>query len=144
SLWVGYFQQSTPCGGQPADSVSRWRRRNAQGRPAYRVQGKAVDGQFVGHADGQDGRPRREGRRQRRQTSDRYAIQHMKRIIPLCLCLFVVTPMLLGAVRPPLLDAVKNGDKEALRTLLQKGTNVNVTDGDGTTALHWASYRDDL
>jgi ankyrin repeat protein len=68
----------------------------------------------------------------------------MKRILALCLCVFVVTPMLLAAGRPPLLDAAKSGDKEALRALLQKGTNVNVTDGDGTTALHWASYRDDL
>jgi ankyrin len=41
-------------------------------------------------------------------------------------------------------DAAKSGDKEALRSLVQKGTNVNVTEADGTTALHWASYRDDL
>jgi uncharacterized protein len=41
-------------------------------------------------------------------------------------------------------DAVKAGDKVALRQLLQKRVDVNAPSGDGTTALHWASYRDDL
>src|SRR5215510_8211691 len=49
-----------------------------------------------------------------------------------------------AAVRPPVVDAAKNGDHETLRSLIQKGTNVNSVDGDGTTALHWASYHDDL
>jgi ankyrin repeat protein len=44
----------------------------------------------------------------------------------------------------PLLTAAKNADKDALRALLQKGANVNAADADGTTALHWASYRDDV
>jgi len=54
---------------------------------------------------------------------------------------------LMGAAenRPPLLDAAKSGNKEALqRVLAQKGVDVNVTEGDGTTALHWATYHDDL
>ena len=68
----------------------------------------------------------------------------MKRILTLCLCVFVVIPALYGAVRPPLSEAAKSGDKDALRSLLQKGANVHATEGDGSTALHWASYRDDL
>jgi uncharacterized protein len=68
----------------------------------------------------------------------------MKRILWLCLCLFAVIPVLHAAVRPPLSEAAKNGDKDSLRSLLQKGANVNATEGDGSTALHWASYRDDL
>ena len=48
------------------------------------------------------------------------------------------------ANRPALLDAAKNGDRDALRALLQKGANVNTAEPDGTTALHWASYRDDV
>jgi ankyrin repeat protein len=44
----------------------------------------------------------------------------------------------------PLVDAAKDGDKAALRLLLQENADVNTTEGDGSTALHWASYRDDL
>lgn len=63
----------------------------------------------------------------------------ISRIVPL----FAV--FLIGAAgRPPLIDAAKNGDREALRTLVQKKADVNLTDGDGTTALHWAAYRDDV
>ena len=43
-----------------------------------------------------------------------------------------------------LVDAAKNGDRDALRALLQKGASVNTAEPDGTTALHWASYRDDV
>ena len=43
-----------------------------------------------------------------------------------------------------LIHAAKNADKDAVRTLLQKKADVNAAEGDGTTALHWASYRDDL
>lgn len=46
--------------------------------------------------------------------------------------------------RPPLIDAVKNVDRDAVRTLLKQGVNVNSAEADGATALHWASYRDDL
>ena len=49
-----------------------------------------------------------------------------------------------GAERPPLVDAAKNADTDAVRALLQKGASVNAAEADGTTALHWASYRDDL
>ena len=55
------------------------------------------------------------------------------------LCALCVDSPFAAAVRPPLLEAAKNGDKEELRALLQKGANVNVAEGDGATALHWAS-----
>jgi ankyrin repeat protein len=42
------------------------------------------------------------------------------------------------------IDAAKSGDKGALRALLQKKADVNATEADGSTALQWASYRDDL
>jgi ankyrin repeat protein len=47
------------------------------------------------------------------------------------------------AGKPSLIDAVKEGDRVALRSLLQKKVDVNATDADGSTALLWASYRDD-
>ena len=43
-----------------------------------------------------------------------------------------------------LADAAMNGDREAVRTLLQKHADVNGAQGDGSTALHWAAYKDDL
>jgi ankyrin repeat protein len=48
------------------------------------------------------------------------------------------------AGRPPLVEAARAGDHDALRALLQKKVGVNAAEGDGSTALHWASYRDDL
>jgi ankyrin repeat protein len=51
---------------------------------------------------------------------------------------------LLAADRPPLSEAIKNSDPQAVRALLKQGANVNAVEGDGTTALHWASYRDDV
>jgi ankyrin repeat protein len=44
----------------------------------------------------------------------------------------------------PLIDAVRSGDRQAVRALLHKKADVNVAEGDGTTALHWASHADDL
>jgi uncharacterized protein len=42
-----------------------------------------------------------------------------------------------------LADAVQNGDRTAVRSLLAKKVNVNGPQGDGTTALHWAAFNDD-
>ncbi len=49
-----------------------------------------------------------------------------------------------AAARPPLVEAAKNGDRAALSVLLKNKVDVNIAAADGTTALHWASYRDDL
>ena len=44
----------------------------------------------------------------------------------------------------PLVEAVKNGDTEAVLALLQQEANVNVAEPDGATALHWGVQRDDV
>jgi ankyrin repeat protein len=62
----------------------------------------------------------------------------------LCFLIVMLSAGIAAAGRPPLVEAVKSGDHTALRALLQKKTDVNATEGDGTTALHWASHRDDL
>jgi uncharacterized protein len=44
----------------------------------------------------------------------------------------------------PLIDAVRQQDKTAVRALLQRHVDVNAPAGDGATALHWAAYLDDV
>lgn len=48
-----------------------------------------------------------------------------------------------AAERPALIEAARNADAAAVRALLRNRVHVNAVGGDGTTALHWASYRDD-
>ncbi len=43
-----------------------------------------------------------------------------------------------------LVDAVKNQDADAVRTLLKQHVDVNAPEADGTTALHWAAHWGDL
>jgi ankyrin repeat protein len=53
--------------------------------------------------------------------------------------------LMMGATdSAPLIEAVKSSDRAALRTLIKQGADINGIAGDGSTALHWASYRDDL
>jgi uncharacterized protein len=42
-----------------------------------------------------------------------------------------------------LIDAVRKGDVPVVRSLLQQRVNVNASEADGTTALHWAARLDD-
>ena len=43
-----------------------------------------------------------------------------------------------------LIDAVKLQDAQAVGRLLDASVEVNATQADGATALHWAAYLDDL
>ncbi|HEX5111122.1 MAG TPA: ankyrin repeat domain-containing protein [Vicinamibacterales bacterium] len=52
--------------------------------------------------------------------------------------------VLLLAAAPPLVDAVKSGDRTAALALIERKVDVNAAEPDGTTALHWAVQRDDL
>ena len=42
-----------------------------------------------------------------------------------------------------LIDAVKRRDHAAVDSLLEQGVDVNIRQGDGATALHWAAHQDD-
>lgn len=56
------------------------------------------------------------------------------------------TVCLLGALAvdiPPIVAAAKDAEWPAVRALVDAGADVNATYGDGTSALHWASYWDD-
>jgi uncharacterized protein len=50
----------------------------------------------------------------------------------------------LGAGGADLADAVMKGDKAAARALIEQRVDVNLSQADGTTALHWAAYRQDI
>jgi ankyrin repeat protein len=43
-----------------------------------------------------------------------------------------------------LTDAVRQGDRETIRLLLNEPVDVNASQADGATALHWAAHRNDL
>jgi ankyrin repeat protein len=51
---------------------------------------------------------------------------------------------LLLAAAPPLVDAVKSGDKAAAIALIAQRVDVNAAEADGTTALQWAVHQNDL
>ena len=57
---------------------------------------------------------------------------------------FLVVTTAAGASDVPLVDAAKSQDADAVRALLAEGGDVDATQPDGATALHWAAYRDDL
>jgi ankyrin repeat protein len=61
----------------------------------------------------------------------------------LCLTFACAAALLAPAVEaleplPPLVDAAKRGDRAAATALLAQHADVNATEADGTTALHWA------
>ena len=64
------------------------------------------------------------------------------------LCIFSL--LLLSAFRLAaaadlrLLEAVREGDTEAVRSLLSERVDANEAEADGATALHWAAHRNDL
>ena len=58
----------------------------------------------------------------------------------------LVTVMVVSAASAdsPMADAAMRGDVEAVKALLSSGADVNIAQGDGSTALHWAAYNGEL
>lgn len=50
-----------------------------------------------------------------------------------------VSALVYAAASAPVADAAMKGDKDTVRALLKQGADVNQAQGDGMTALHWAS-----
>jgi uncharacterized protein len=48
-----------------------------------------------------------------------------------------------AAASAPVADAAMEGNRDAVRTLLKQGADVNGAQGDGLTALHWAAKNGD-
>ena len=57
----------------------------------------------------------------------------------LCLLLVLAPIGVFGATpaKVSLADAAMQGDRAAVRALLEQQVDVNVAQGDGSTALHW-------
>ena len=64
-----------------------------------------------------------------------------QRVIPIGLVFFLVGA---GSQDLSLVETARNNDSERLRSLVEQGADVNAAWGDGTTALHWVSYWDDV
>src|SRR5262249_50943078 len=55
-----------------------------------------------------------------------------------------LTAFLNAAAPPsPVADAAQAGDRDAVRSLLRQAADVNASQADGMTALHWAAMRND-
>ena len=67
----------------------------------------------------------------------------MRRVLAAA-AVIVLSSTVAFAAGAPIIDAVKSGNVEAVRTLLQKRVDVNLAESDGMTALHWAARNNDL
>jgi uncharacterized protein len=66
----------------------------------------------------------------------------MRSAITICAATLLSALAAYGA--SPVADAAMQGDKSALKTLLQQKADVNAAQPDGATALQWAAYKSDL
>ena len=56
----------------------------------------------------------------------------------------IAVPMRGASGDPAVVEAARQKNTDALKTLIKAGANVNAPQGDGATALHWAVHWDDL
>jgi ankyrin repeat protein len=66
------------------------------------------------------------------------------RVSAVVLAAVVMTATVGAAIEAPVADAARAGDRDAVKSLLKEGADVNAPQGDGMTALHWAAERGDL
>jgi ankyrin repeat protein len=68
----------------------------------------------------------------------------MKRTVIFAVALLLSTVSGYGASRAALADAAEKMDRSRIRALVKQRVDVNAPQIDGMTALHWATYQDDL
>src|SRR5947207_2993889 len=61
-----------------------------------------------------------------------------------CVLALLLSAQSFAVASSDIADAAMKRDRDAVRSLLQKKADVNATQVDGTTALHWAVRADDL
>ena len=68
----------------------------------------------------------------------------MNRFVYASIAAVCLVPLLLDAApASPIAAAAERGDKDAVRALLKQAADVNGSQGDGMTALHWAATHGD-
>ena len=67
----------------------------------------------------------------------------VRRMLGCCLAL-LLSAVTVDAATSEVADAAMKGNREAVRSLVQRKADVNAPQTDGTTALHWAARADDL
>ena len=67
----------------------------------------------------------------------------IQRLSAICLAMWLATPVF-AASKSPLADAAEKSDRATIRKLLKQQVDVNASQADGMTALHWAAHLDDL
>src|SRR6266852_8067582 len=68
----------------------------------------------------------------------------MRRALGCYVAVLLPAAALLAAATSDVADAAMKGNKQAVRSLLERKANVNAPQTDGTTALHWTVRSDDL
>jgi ankyrin repeat protein len=67
----------------------------------------------------------------------------LRRVAPFWLAVMVTASALGNGDHSPIADAAEKSDRAAIRSLLKQHADVNVSQPDGMTALHWAARLDD-
>ncbi len=69
----------------------------------------------------------------------------MRKILTTIICVSALSVAFIRAAGPAsVVDAAMTGNRDAVKTLLQNGADVNTALGDGMTALHYAATKNDV
>src|SRR6266516_69686 len=66
-----------------------------------------------------------------------------KRLMSIAGAAIALSAWLYAAPAAPVADAAMQGDRDAVKALLKQAADVNGSQGDGMTALHWAAMKND-
>src|SRR5262245_27191846 len=68
----------------------------------------------------------------------------MRRVCAAGALMVLCSAVSIAAAENAVIEAIKSGNTQAVRGLLQKRADVNAAEADGMTALHWAARNNDL